>query len=1532
MFGAASPAGAAGPPGTSAVPYSASSKTDGNTVINLQTITAMPAYEAKSPEELRLEDYMAGNKGRMGQPGAPAPATGAFGAPAAPAPAFGAAPAPAPAFGGFGAPAPAPAGGLFGAPAPAPVGGGLFGAAPAPAPTGGGLFGAPAPAAPAPAFGGFGAASLAPAPAPGGLFGAPAPAPAAGGLFGAPAPAPGGGGLFGAPAPAPAGGLFGSPPPTVPAPAATPTSVAPPPTAEALLEQQFAALKNQKKELALYDAWRGQAPSGSSVIPTSLSEREATGRGSGPSDSGGAAAASNRSAAYAASSGLFLAYQAAPRSTAKIRPRGFAPAKSPAVIGKMGAGGASPMMSPDAYLGSSAKRLTIRPGSLTPKPKMRLLLTDGNGDEKKEETPAPSTNGVGNNTSAQRDTPASAARGAGATIGTNTPTAPPFASPLAASSPSPHVAPSPAKESATPPASAGSRQSPASSSKKSGGAGYDFYRTIVGENGTTPAASSNFPAYVPKLTKGDGYSVSPSIEAMGQMSEADLAAVSNFVVSREGLGSIAWEGAVDVRGVDLDSVVQIKFRDVAVYDAEEENGTKPPLGSKLNRPAVITMYDVFPKDGGADATEEARSKFEKRISKSTKKMGAELISYNAERGVWKFRVLHFSRYNLDDSDDEQEETQVEEMAVEPAAAVDTAATTSVQESSDFEKRGRGGRPRAIERRSGGRSTRLAYLDDDDEEDEEDDDAMMSETDDEDSSSTGALTSEAEGGQSDGGEHREMEASLQQADNAYAMLSLQMEADEGDVGPAAGFEEPSIFHDEGEGASEHCFPAQPPAVLEPEAAPVIPPSEGISARLARKYGVETTTSSKTDFGLRMGRSFRVGWRPDGSFLYPRVSQSSTSTLNSVQICQARPVIGSVEDSLPLLQVHLKNSVADSTTDGCPTYSLPSIANSSDSSLSSEGPYSALCSALDEYSSESADNSVGNDEMSDPEVPKVVPRAFSLLSTLYGREENGETNVCNERRAEGVKIWLRNATSNDMIASIKSSKNRGKLLQAIYDALSGGNIAKASSLAIENGHLRLATLITCNDLQTRLDMLEQMEMTGQAPSLPSELRRIYALLGGDLREEEGISQASPTFPATLDWRRRLILRIMFSSDDASLPAVLQEVEGDIERRVFPQPNPRHHTSGPSQDDCILYQMLQVWASNSGPTSPSQAPLSSLINPLTHTSSEHDFSMSFHLTSALSAVGCCVPLSVVDEARLMDSYVNQLLSVGLWEWAVYVCICSCAVSSTRGDLKELWQHRAADIISRFYHSASDVGSNARSFLEGKVGIPSEWFDSATAIKCLFGGDQRGYISAISQMDPSEALRCYEDELLPTLLFNGLTGDYESKIFCLHDSDELSVKTDSVTRKIIELSQEVLKLSQGEQMDATAAIPELQYEANELRRRLIEENASLTLATSTTKKITGDLWPAHFAEDGGMKMKRVPLTVFYAEASAWVALLQLQLAALAAGQSIFDNDALYGSSERQRLKYASQLSHLCVHNNVSALDISEPFLGARDFTRGMA
>ena len=72
--------------GTKVAPFQPTGRQDGTTSITLHSITAMQAYEQKSFEELRFEDYSQGNRGTGGAP----PAAGGFGgftpAPAAPSP------------------------------------------------------------------------------------------------------------------------------------------------------------------------------------------------------------------------------------------------------------------------------------------------------------------------------------------------------------------------------------------------------------------------------------------------------------------------------------------------------------------------------------------------------------------------------------------------------------------------------------------------------------------------------------------------------------------------------------------------------------------------------------------------------------------------------------------------------------------------------------------------------------------------------------------------------------------------------------------------------------------------------------------------------------------------------------------------------------------------------------------------------------------------------------------------------------------------------------------------------------------------------------------------------------------------------------------------------------------------------------------------------------------------------------------------------------------------------------------------------
>lgn len=150
----------------------------------------------------------------------------------------------------------------------------------------------------------------------------------------------------------------------------------------------------------------------------------------------------------------------------------------------------------------------------------------------------------------------------------------------------------------------------------------------------------------PMLTK-EGYHTIPDIATLQNLSDEDLSQVKNFTIYRHEYGKICWEGLIDVRGLDLDNIVSIDFKEVRVYE-DNADFPSPPLGIGLNRPATITLYQIFPKK----ISPEHNRVYENKLRQFCDNNEAEFISYDADLGEWVFLVKHFSKYGLVDDDDE----------------------------------------------------------------------------------------------------------------------------------------------------------------------------------------------------------------------------------------------------------------------------------------------------------------------------------------------------------------------------------------------------------------------------------------------------------------------------------------------------------------------------------------------------------------------------------------------------------------------------------------------------------------------------------------------------------------------------------------------------------------------------------------------------------------------------------------------------------------------------------------------------------------
>ena len=159
---------------------------------------------------------------------------------------------------------------------------------------------------------------------------------------------------------------------------------------------------------------------------------------------------------------------------------------------------------------------------------------------------------------------------------------------------------------------------------------------------------------MPKLHHTDYYT-EPTIQELAakERGEAGFCChVKDFLVGRHGYGCIKFSGETDVRGLELESLVQFNNREVILYMGESK---KPPAGEGLNKAAEVTLFNIkcVDKRTGNQYMDGPRvNNYRNMLMKAAKNQGAEHVSYDPVKGEWKFRLQHFSKYLLSDEDEE----------------------------------------------------------------------------------------------------------------------------------------------------------------------------------------------------------------------------------------------------------------------------------------------------------------------------------------------------------------------------------------------------------------------------------------------------------------------------------------------------------------------------------------------------------------------------------------------------------------------------------------------------------------------------------------------------------------------------------------------------------------------------------------------------------------------------------------------------------------------------------------------------------------
>ncbi|XP_058098481.1 nuclear pore complex protein NUP96 [Magnolia sinica] len=828
-------------------------------------------------------------------------------------------------------------------------------------------------------------------------------------------------------------------------------------------------------------------------------------------------------------------------------------------------------------------------------------------------------------------------------------------------------------------------------------------------------------ASLPVLRSSD-YFMEPSLKELAERELIDnsyCCRVPNFTVGRVGYGHVKFLGETDVRWLDLDQIVKFDRHEVLVYRNESN---KPAIGQGLNKAAEVTLiiHIRLPASDGVK-----HNKLVDKLRSSTKKQGAHFISFDASSGEWKFLVRHFSRFGL--NQDDEDDIVMEDATVQHPAEASGSDGLEVDE----------------EPQVGPAGTVLshslpAHLGLDPVKMQEMRMLMF------------PVEEEAE----------DVDIPLSHEKWPFGKGHIRSNASSNSRGtihkPPLQYSAPKTSQK----SSPSPMRKAPIALLEykTNGSNLSPPgtifmtrqNKGMPLRTTKVEGFKLDLKHETpiannhssnivDAALFMGRSFRVGWGPNGVLVHtgmPVGNASLRKTLSSVINIEKVAIDRAVRDE--------NNKVKEELVDLCFASPLNFHKSISHENTNVEvGSFKLKLQKL--VSSRLMLSEISRGYIGIIERQLDIPglststrlflvhqvMVWELIKVLFSAKEisshsraadadDGEDMMHDNkdgflamdpeaypfsRRAE-FSYWLQESVCHRVQGEV-SCLNESNDLEQIFLLLTGRQLDAAVELAASRGDVRMACLLSQagGSMLSRSDMAQQLDLWRinglDFKFIENDRIKLYELLAGNIQ--------GALHDMKLDWKRYLGLLMWYQlPPDTSLPIIIRTYQQLLSDGRAPHPVPVYIDEGPLEEapnwshgdrfDLGYYLMLLH--------ADEEKAFGILKNMFSAFSSTHDaldYHMIWHQRAVLEAVGAFSS----DDLHLLDmSFVSQLLCVGQCHWAIYVVL----HMPYRDDFPYLQTNIIREILFQYCETWS-TQEIQRQFIED-LGVPSAWMHEALAM----------------------------------------------------------------------------------------------------------------------------------------------------------------------------------------------------------------------------